>query len=504
MRILAAACLALIPAALSVSVRVDADACEHLSTLTLPNTTITLATTGDPGLIPSPPPTRSDLPRSLPPFCRVAATLKPTPDSDIKIEVWLPQAGWNGKYMAVGNGAFSGSIAYGAMANGLARGYAVSSTNTGHEGGSASFALGHPEKLIDFGWRAVHEMTVMSKKIVAAYYDANPKFSYWNGCSAGGRQGMKEAQHFPEDFDGIIAGAPGLDWTSRAAQAVRVEKTLEKNEVARLLRSERELLHRAVIDACDELDGLKDGLISDPERCTFDPAVLKCKDSSNGACLSAEQVETARFIYGSPANPKTGRQITGLARGSELGWTDVGWSSSARATGLDQFRYVVFHNPKWEVSDFNFDSDIVRAEEVDAGTLNALDTNLQPFLDRGGKLLHYHGWSDPQISPGNSTQYYRRATEAIGDRNQGNSSYRLFMVPGMAHCSGGEGPNTFDMVGALEQWVEHGRAPNQIIATHVTNGQPARTRPLCPYPQIATYKGSGSIDDATNFVCRAQ
>jgi feruloyl esterase len=259
-----------------------------------------------------------------------------------------------------------------------------------------------------------------------------------------------------------------------------------------------------VLDACDTLDGVKDGLISDPERCSFDPAVLKCKDSSNVACLSSEQVETARFIYASPTNPKTGRQITGLTRGSELGWTDIGWTASARATGLDQFRYVVFQNPKWEVSDFNFDSDIVRAEEVDGATINALDTNLQPFLDRGGKLLHYHGWSDPQISPGNSTQFYTRVLQALGGSRKVDGSYRLFMAPGMAHCGGGEGPNTFDMVDALEQWVEHGSPPAQIIATHSTNGRPDRTRPLCPYPQIAVYKGSGSMDDATNFVCRAE
>ena len=185
--------------------------------------------------------------RALPAFCRVAATLKPTRDSDIKIEVWMPASGWNGKFQAVGNGAFNGAIAYPAMTTALARGYATSSTDTGHVGGSASFALGHPEKVIDFGWRAVHEMTVAAKKIIAAYYDAAPKFSYWNGCSAGGRQAMKEAQRFPADFDGIIAGAPGLDWTGRAAQAVRVAKALETNEAARLSQPQTQLLHRAVV-----------------------------------------------------------------------------------------------------------------------------------------------------------------------------------------------------------------------------------------------------------------
>lgn len=498
-RILAGVALALVSATLAASGRATADGCDRLSTAALSNGTIATTEMVGAGAFGG----GTQAYRSLPPFCRVAATLKPTPDSDIGIETWLPQAGWNGKYMAVGNGAFSGSIGYGAMANALARGYAVSSTNTGHDGGSASFALGHPEKVIDFGWRAVHEMTGAAKKIVTSYYGAAPKFSYWNGCSAGGRQGMKEAQRFPEDFDGIIAGSPALDWTSRAAQAVRVAQALEKNEAARLSLAQRDLLHRAVIGACDALDGLKDGLIADPDRCRFDPGVLQCKASTTDSCLSSEQVQTARFIYASPPNPKTGRPITGLARGSELGWTDFGWTQSAQATGVDHFRFVVFHSPKWQVADFNFDSDIVRAEETDGGTIDALDPNLQPFLRRG-KLLHYHGWSDPQISPGNSTQYYTRVTEALGGRDHVDASYRLFMAPGMAHCGGGEGPNTFDMVAALEEWVERGIAPNQIIATHSTNGQPDRTRPLCPYPQIAVYKGAGAIDDAASFACRAQ
>jgi len=498
-RILSAVLLVVIAAVVNSRAQVTtADACERAASLGWPFMAFTLSTRVEAGTFTPP---GGQPYRSLPAFCRIGATLTPMPDSDIKIEVWLPQAGWNGKYMAVGNGAFSGSIAYAAMANGLARGYAVSSTDTGHQGGSASFALGHPEKLIDFGWRAVHEMTVTSKKIVTAYYGDTPKYSYWNGCSAGGRQGMKEAQRFPEDFDGIIAGAPGLDWTSRAGQAVRVEKALEKNEAARLLKPQRELLHRAVLDACDALDGVTDGLIADPDRCRFDPVVLQCKASPDESCLSPGQVATARFIYASPPNPKTGRPITGLTRGSELGWTDSGWTASARATGLDQFRYVVFQNPKWQVSDFNFDSDIVRAEAVDAGTINALDTNLKPFLDRG-KLLHYHGWSDPQISPSNSTQYHSRVAEALGGSGKVDASYRLFMAPGMAHCGGGEGPNTFDMVAALEQWVEHGKAPNQIVATHSTNGQQDRTRPLCPYPKVAQYKGTGDTNAAANFVCK--
>ena len=480
-------------------------ACEQLASLAIPNGSITEAVLVAAGAFS--PPGGGGNPRafsSLPAFCRVAATLKPSADSDIKIEVWLPAAGWNGKFQAVGNGAFSGSIAYPAMAAALARGYATSSTDTGHTGNTASWAIGHPEKVADFGWRAVHELTTTSKRIITTHYDQGPRFSYWNGCSAGGRQGLKAAQRFPEDFNGIIAGAPGSDWTSRAGRAVQVEKVLQSNEAARLLQADRQLLHSAVVNACDALDGAKDGLIENPQRCEFDPKALACGGSNAGACLQPAQIDTAKLLYSNEINPKTRRVIAGLAAGSELGWSDLGWTASARATGLDQFRYIVFSDPAWTVQKFNFATDIVRAEDVDADSLNALNPNLKPFIDRGGKMIQYHGWSDPQISPYNSTLYYQRVVDTLGGASKVTGSYRLFMAPGMGHCSGGEGPDTFDAVAALEQWVEQGRAPDRIIASHGTKGVVDRTRPLCPYPQVASYTGKGSLDDAASFVCKAQ
>jgi Tannase and feruloyl esterase len=480
-----------------------AGSCRALSSLAIPNVEITSATAVDAGPFTVPGGGETAPPRLLPAFCRVAATLKPTADSDIKIEVWMPASGWNGKFQAVGNGAFNGSIAYPAMMTALTRGYATSSTDTGHTGNTAAFAPGHPEKVIDFGWRAVHEMTTTAKQVISAYYDNGPKYSYWNGCSAGGRQAMKEAQRFPADFDGIIAGAPGLDWTGRATQAVRVMKALDQNEAARLPPAQTQLLHRAVVNACDALDGVKDGLITDPARCTYNAALLLCDDGQGrAACLTAAQVNTAQLIYSPVTNSKTKREIAGLAPGSELGWTLTGWTASARATGVDQYRFLVFNDRTWEAPRFNADTDVARAEEADAGTINALDPNLKPFIDRGGKLIHYHGWSDPQISPFNSTQYYTRVVEAVGSETEVRKAYRLFMAPGMGHCGGGEGPNAFDMVGALEQWVEHGQAPDQIVASHSTNGAVDRTRPLCPYPMVAVYKGTGSIDGAANFTCR--
>jgi feruloyl esterase len=480
---------------------VAADSCAALAALALPRGTVTLAQSVAAGTFRPDGAGEAGNFTALPAFCRIAATVTPTADSDIKIEVWLPESGWNGKFQAVGNGAFSGSIAYPAMGSALARGYAAASTDTGHTGNTAAFAPGHPEKLVDFGWRAVHELTVASKQVVTAYFGGPPRYSYWNGCSAGGRQGMMEAQRFPADFDGIIAGAPGLDWTGRAAQAVRVAQATETDASARLLQPQRELLHRAVVEACDALDGVKDGLIESPTRCRFDPATIQCTHDGETGCLTGLQVKTARLMYSGVKNAHTGREIAGVARGSELGWTDMGWTSSARATGLDQFRYIVFANPSWTVQQFHAETDLGRAEEMDANVVNALDPNLKPFIARGGKLIQYHGWSDPQISPGNSEQYYNRAAEQSGGAAKVSESYRLFLAPGMGHCSGGEGPNTFDALTALERWVEAGTAPDRIVASHSTRGRVDRTRPLCPYPQVAVYDGHGDIDAASSFAC---
>ncbi len=486
-------------------------ACDALSSIDVPNATITVAESVAAGAF-VPPVQEGARPQSaeaiaaqyggLPAFCRVAATLRPSDDSDIKIEVWMPAADSNGKYQAVGNGAFTGSIRYGNMATALGRGYATSSTDTGHLGNTASFGLGHPEKVIDFGWRSVHRTAEAAKDLIAARYGEAPRFSYWNGCSAGGRQAMKEAQRFPADFDGIIAGAPGLDWTGRAAGSLRLATYLEAHEEARLLEADRRLVHAAALEACDAADGVEDGVISDPERCEFDPAVLQCTGAKSAACLTAAQVDTVRMLYSSPLNPESGRAITGLFPGSELGWTDLGWTQSARTTGLEHYRYLVYQDPEWTIDRFDFDTDIAKAEETDDDTLNALDPDLQPFFDQGGKLIQFHGWSDPQISPGNATQYFQRVVDTVGDVDTVHDSYRLFMAPGMGHCGGGAGPNSFDMLTVLEDWVEEGTAPDAVIAEHRTDGQVDRTRPLCPYPQLAVYQGSGNTDDAASFACR--
>jgi feruloyl esterase len=306
---------------------------------------------------------------------------------------------------------------------------------------------------------------------------------------------------FPADYDGIIAGSPGLDWTGRSAQAVRVAQALQKPE-ARLTPATLQVLHTAVVAACDKIDGVKDGLIENPAACTFDPGVLACAGAAGSACLTPAQVDTARLIYSPIADATTKREIPGLAPGSELGWTELGWSASARATGLDHFRYLVFADPQWEVQKFDVATDVGRLSDGVIAAVDARDPKLGPFFERGGKLLQYHGWSDPQITPLASPAYYDSVATEHGGVAAIRGSYRLFMAPGMAHCSGGEGPNDFDELKALEQWVEQGQAPDRILASHAKDGKIDRTRPLCPYPQVASYTGTGSINEAANFICK--
>jgi feruloyl esterase len=495
------------PLVVAINVRPGSAApCENLAGTKLEGTAITVAETVTAGAFQPPVPLRgrgdagpvANPFRELPAFCRIAGTLRPSADSDIKIEVWLPVSGWNGKFQAVGNGGWTGSIPYGALAQVVQRGYAAAATDTGHEGASGSFALGHPEKLIDFAYRAVHEMTVTSKAVIEAYYGNRPRYSYWNGCSSGGKQGLKEAQKFPEDFDGIIAGAPANYWTHLTAGAAWVGQLVNKTDESYIPPTKYPLLHDAAIKACDSLDGVKDGVIEDPKKCKFDPAVLQCKGNDGATCLSAAQVQTARGIYSGLVNSRTRQPLLrGLEPGSERGWNVVG-GKQPTPLGIDHYKYVVFKDPNWDYKTMDFDKDIALADKLDGGIgINAIDTNLKPFFARGGKLLQYHGWTDELIPPESSVDYYKSVVKALGSINQVKNNYRLFMVPGMNHCGGGDGPSTFDALAALEQWVESGKAPDRIIAS-----KPGQTRPLCPYPQTAVYKGSGSIDDASNFVCK--
>jgi feruloyl esterase len=488
-------CTALVFAANAAS----AATCESLADLSLPQTQITAAQSVSVSDY-TPPGTSQPL-HNLPAFCRLAATLTPSKDSDVKIEVWLPASGWNGKLQSVGNGGWSGAINYGGLASAVTHGYASASTDTGHAGGSAEFAFGHPEKLIDFAYRSEHEMTVKAKAIIAAFYGNAPRRSYWNGCSSGGKQGLKEAQKFPEDYDGIIAGAPANNWVGLLTSDMVNTVAMLKNPASVIPPAKLTLLHEAAIEACDALDGVADGLIGDLTKCKFDPATLLCKGSESESCLTAAQVEAAKTIYGPLNNPHTQNEIfPGLEPGSELGWTAF-TGPKPFSIPYDYFRFVILKEPNWDFHSFDLAREYSLAEKQDhANVLKAIDADLKKFLGRGGKLILYHGWADNLIAPLNSVNYYKSVLAKVGSKTA-DGSIRLYMAPGMGHCAGGDGPSVFDMVDPLEQWVEQGRAPDSVIASHRSNGRTNRTRPLCPYPQVAKYKGSGNTDDAANFVC---
>src|SRR4029077_17033052 len=368
------------------------------------------------------------------------------------------------------------------MGRALAQGYATSSTDTGHTGGSASFALGHPEKLADYAYRSEHEMTVKAKAIIDAFYGTGPKLSYWNGCSTGGRQALIEAQRFPDDFDGIIAGAAANPKTHLDAWRIWMAQAMFKDEASVIPVTKFPMIHKAVLAACDAIDGLKDGLIDDPTRCHFDPQVLECKNGDAPSCLTAAQVSAARGVMSPVKDRKGGEIFPGFEPGNELGWERMLSGPDPYATAVDQFKYIVFDNARWDWRTFDLERDIAIAEKQSQGTLSSIDPDLSAFARHGGKLLMYHGWSDQDIAPKASINFYTRTLDATHGGPSNAAWLRLFMVPGMGHCGGGEGPNTFDMMTALEPWVERGLVPERIVASRITAGKVERTRPLCAYP----------------------
>ena len=484
-----------------------AGSCDSLTKLTLDNATVTLAQDVPAGGFKAPGNGGNGQNAArfatLPAFCRVAATLKPSSDSDIKIEVWMPASGWNGKFEAVGNGGWAGTISYPAMAQALARGYATTSTDSGHSTPGGSFALGHHEKLVDYAYRSEHEMTVKGKAIIDAFYGTAPAKSYFNGCSTGGRQALTEATRYPDDFDGIIAGAAANPKTHLDTWRIWMGLQTLRDPETRIPKEKLPAIHHAVLNACDALDGLKDGLISDPRSCHFDPQVIACKGDDSASCLTPKQVQSVKTILGPFKSPKTGEVLFGSYQpGTELAWGLLIGGPDPYDTALDQFRYMVFDDPKWDWRTFDVDRDLAKADEKLKGLLTSIDPKtLAPFFAHRGKLLTYQGWSDQDISPMASINFYNSVKSALGDATAAKSM-DLFMVPGMGHCGGGEGPNTFDMMPSLEQWVEKGQMPARVEASHSTGGKVDRTRPLCPFPQVAHYKGVGSIDVAENFVCQ--
>jgi hypothetical protein len=510
---------------LAASVSAAATACGDLAKLVLPDATITTAQTVPAGAFTPPegPPIAA-----VPAFCRVAVVAKPSADSDIRLEVWLPSSNWNGKFQGVGNGGFAGSIGYGAMAVAIGHGYATASTDTGHRPGGtdASWALGHHEKTVDFGYRAIHETAAKAKAIIHAFYGESPKKSYFSSCSNGGRQALMEAQRYPADYDGIIAGAPANYWTHLLTQAVANIQATLGDPASYISAAKLPAIQSAALAACDANDGVKDGVIEDPAQCHFDPSVLLCKAAESDACLTQSQLTTLKKLYAGARNSKGEQIMPGYSPGGEAeagGW--AAWITGPQpgksllyAFGTQFYSNMVFDNAAWDWKSFQIDRDVKVADDKMAGILNAADANLKPFQARGGKLILYHGWSDAAIPAQSTIQYYQSVEKKMGAQ-QAAQFVRLYMVPGMEHCGGGASPNSFgqggvpmsdaqhDIDAALERWVEQGTAPAEVIASKLKPGAgPAnnvvRTRPLCPYPQTAHYKGSGNTDDAANFVCK--
>jgi Tannase and feruloyl esterase len=508
-----------------------AQSCESLSQLKLPQTTISTAVSVPAGAFQRPdasPANGSSL--NLPAFCRVTGVTRPFGDSDIKFEVWMPSQNWNGKFNGVGNGGFAGSIGYGGLAAALRAGFATASTDTGHAAGGtdARWALGHPEKVIDFGYRAIHLTAMTGKAIVQKFYGDAPRWSYFASCSNGGRQALMEAQRFPADYNGIIAGAPANYWTHLLALAVwNIQATLAI-PASYIPPTKLPAISQAVLAACDARDGVKDGILNDPRQCQFNPESLLCKGSDSASCLTAPQVAALRKIYAGPSNGRGQKVFPGLMPGAELG--PGGWGlwitgpapekSLDFAFGTQFFSNMVFDNASWDFRKLNYDADIFLTDQRMGPILNATNPDLTKFSAHGGKLILYHGWNDAAIPALNTVDYYRSVVLRMSLRSAGRFA-RLYMVPGMQHCGGGPGPDSFgagpsadadpehSMFSALERWVEHGKAPRAIIASKSAGpSEPAggaeMTRPLCPYPEEAKYKGSGDTNEAANFVCTVE
>jgi pimeloyl-ACP methyl ester carboxylesterase len=434
----------------------------------------------------------------LPAFCRVTATLSPTEGSSIGVEIWLPEAAsWNGRYLAVGNGGFAGSIGTNALMEPLRRGYAVSGTDTGHTSPGGDFLLDEAPR-VDFEHRAVHEMAEESKRLIRQLYGRDEEYAFFNGCSTGGRQALTAAQRYPADFDGIVAGAPAHYASHLQGQQLFMSRVGNAPGGTPLSPAKLALVNEAVIATCDLNDGVADGVIENPPACMFDPNSLVCADNTGDACLTTGEVETLARLYQGPTTAGGVPIFPGSVLGSESGWGQM-TGAQPMALAWDIYRYAVFGDPDWSYENFDAARDIPYAAQALGESMDADDPDLSPLVERGGKLLIYHGWADPGITPYSSVDYYGSvlATMGAGARD----SVRLFMVPGMGHCGGGEGPSTFDMLREIDDWVTTGRAPQQILASRSRGGQVDRTRPLCPYPEIAVYDGTGSTDLAENFRC---
>ena len=455
-----------------------------------------------------------------PEYCRVVGQIQP----EIRFEVALPSA-WNGRLYMFGNGGYAGEAldAPGRVANvrrGVARGFAVAQMNTGHDAAVeplGTFAV-NSQKFLDYAYRGVHVTAMTAKKILQTYYEGALRHSYFEGCSTGGRQGLISAQRFPEDFDGIVVGAPVLNFTGTMISYSSMQRSLAAAPVA---PEKLKIVADAVYGKCDAIDGVTDKLIDDPRKCAFKPSsdLPRCADDADGpACFTTAQIRTLDAIYGGvkrngveifPGWP-VGAEVVTPAPAGPAGTVASAWMPWFVAPpntrpvqvnfGETFFKYMAFGkpNPTYDWLTFDVDADLDKVQPA-RSILDATDPDLSRFKSRGGKIVSYFGWADPALNPMMGVNYYESVMQKAGSSTA--DFYRLFMVPGMFHCQGGIGTSTFDALTPLVEWVEKGTAPSAIAASRVVDGKVVRTRPLCPYPEVAKYKGSGSIDEAANFTC---
>jgi feruloyl esterase len=448
-------------------------------------------------------------------FCRVTAKLRPEPGSEITAEVWLPQQ-WNGKLVGIGGGGLNGGLSAAALVLGVPvkEGYAGVITDAGHPlSGSGKFAHDSAQQYADYAYRANHVAAGFAKALVSAYYGKPVVRAYFHGCSNGGRDALMLARRYPQDYDGIIAGAPAAGWSRFVSGAVWNYQAVQS---APQLKNKLKLIQDAVIARCDALDGVKDQLLENPLNCPFDPAELQCSSGDGADCLNQAEVTALRKIYGGPHLRDGTRIHAGMTVGGEAlpdNWESafVSGKKDAGTIGIAQesIRWMVYGDAQWDADRFDLDRDYPLLKERMAPMMDSDDPDLSAYMGRGGKLLLYHGWNDAVTPAGGTLDYYvalRKALGPVADRQA-----RLFMVPGVMHCGRGVGPNMYDLYGEMDRWVEDGVAPERITATEydppalfmaAPNARVVRTRPLCPWPKVARYKGSGSTDDQASFSCQ--